>query len=371
MKHKLTPMALSLFMAGSASAETDAQWRERMEQRMGQLEQLVKTQQAALAERDRQIEALKAPTAANTSKGWFQKVEVGGTIEVEANHSRADGAPDTSDIAVSTVELGLNAQIHDWVGSEIVLLYEDTGNSNGQINVDTAVIQLADPNASWAVTAGQFTLPFGTYNSHMVSDPLTLDLGETSDAALSATTQLGAFNAAVFLFEGDQGNNQIDNWGMAAGFETTQQGVALQVQAGFLNDIAESDAIVDDGTAMTNKAPAYTVSTQITAGAFNLIGEYLAATRALSAYAGDRPSAFTIETAYSFTAGRMPATVALGFQGTRDAANTAGGMPESRWLGSLALEVAENTTFAVEYLRAQDYAGANTDTLTGQLAISF
>ena len=52
---------------------------------------------------------------------WTDMVEVGGVIEVEAQHVSPDGGADSSDIYVATAELGIGAKINENVSGEIVL----------------------------------------------------------------------------------------------------------------------------------------------------------------------------------------------------------------------------------------------------------
>lgn len=370
MKKSLIALAVGAALSGAgANAASTEDRLKALEKRLNYLEQRVRAQDEVIQEKDRQIADLTRVSSGGGA--WFQSVEIGGVVEIEAGHTEQDGASDTSDITVPIVEIGIAAQVNDWVAAELVALYEDDGDSNGDLNIDVAVITIADPDANWYFLGGQYTVPFGVYETHMISDPLTLELGETSDAGIQFGMANDTVGAAVFVFEGDQGNREIDNFGATVGFETETKGIGFAASAGYLNDIAEADAIVDDGTAMTDEAGAWVVSAMISVGNFSLIGEYLTATDEIAAYANDEPSAFNIEAAYTFHAGSTPAGVAIGYQGTDDAANTAGGMPESRILAAVGFEIMDRTSLAFEYAMETDYAGAESNTLTGQLAVEF
>jgi hypothetical protein len=46
-------------------------------------------------------------------------------------------------------------------------------------------------------------VPFGTFETHLVSDPLTLEIGETNETAVVAGFARGGFGGAVYVFNGD------------------------------------------------------------------------------------------------------------------------------------------------------------------------
>ncbi len=342
-----------------------------MEKRLQYLEQRIQSQDKVIHEKNEQLSKLsKDDEGSSSASGWFDKVEIGGLVEVEAQHISPDIGDNSSDIYVATAEIGIAAQVNDWTNAEIVLLYEDEGNHSGDIAVDVAAITIADPNSIWFTTTGIYTLPFGSYGTNVISDPITLDLGETRDAAIEVGISTGNFSGSLYVFKGDQ-QNSIKNYGASLGYTAEFSGAALTAGLGYVNDLAESDGIVDDATVMTNKAPAWTANAELAMGPFTLIGEYLTATKSIQAYANDKPSAYNIEAAYAFTAMGKGSSVAIAFQGTDDAANTAGGMDEKRIVGAYVMEIAEATTLGIEYMKSEDYAGDKTDTITAQLAVEF
>ena len=135
-----------------------------MEQRIRYLEERVAVQDKVIVEKDRRISSLTA-----REDSWFNRVEMSGVIEVEAVHEgEGDGVT-----AAKVSTPGVAA--HDRVGAEAVLLYKGE-----DLNVDTATLTVAPPDGPWSFTAD--TLPFGTYD--LISDPLTLEIGETGETAL-------------------------------------------------------------------------------------------------------------------------------------------------------------------------------------------
>jgi len=366
-------MALSI--AGTANAGQSIEQRlAEMEKRIQQLEGRVQNQGEVILAKEQQISELKKSVdekGDGNSGGWWQSVEIGGAIEVEAGHVSEKGEDDSNDLITPTVEIGITAQINDWVAAEIVMLYEEDTDNDGDLYIDTALISIADPETSWFVNAGQFTLPFGTYNTNMLSAPITSDLGETSDTAIEAGYGANGFSASVFTFQGDH-SDEIDNFGAALKFETSTEQAEFSAHLGYINNLAESDSIADGGwIGSDDNVVGWVASAQVNVASFTLIGEYLTAADGFIDSADNEPSAFNIEVGYNFEAGNLPAVVALGYQGTDDAEHSNWDLPETRILGAFTVEIMEGTSLGLEYSSEESYAGEDTDTITGKLAVEF
>lgn len=367
-------MGLCCVLVGPVLAEGGKEeWKADMEERLDRLEKRLFEQEQEIRAKDRKIMQLEEADKQEESGGkdWFKKLELGGLVEVEASHLSSDSGPDSSDLIVSTLELGVITQVSDWVGAEVLLLYEESTDNNGDLNVDTAVISLADPDADWFVKIGQNTLPFGVYPTYMISDPVTLDLGETNDTAVEAGLEHDGLSASLFLFQGDH-NQRADNLGLQLGLVRDGGPLGYHCNLAYLDNLAESDAIVDGGWITTSdKMPAWIVSAELFRGPFSLLGEYLKATRGFTDAAGEKPAAFNVEGAYRLQVAGKIATLALGYQRTRDAADDNWGVPEKRLLGTLKVNLLEGVDSGIEIKRDEDYAGSRDTSFTAQLAVEF
>ncbi|MBW2504318.1 MAG: hypothetical protein JRE16_07080 [Deltaproteobacteria bacterium] len=71
-------------------------------------------------------------------------------------------------------------------------------------------------------TSGAIGVPFGMINGHMVSDPVTLDLGRTQGIAAMFGLEADLCNVQVASFNGavdtDRDYNTIDNWLVSLNF---------------------------------------------------------------------------------------------------------------------------------------------------------
>ncbi len=315
---------------------------------------------------------------------WAQRITFSGVVEVEAGFAsfEPDGgeSEDESDIAVATVELGVGAKIADHVSGDILFLYED----GEDIVVDEAVITIDGEDVlPLYLRAGEMYVPFGSFESHMISDPLTLEIGETREAAIQLGAETGGIHGSIFLFNGDvdeadADDNHIDNFGAEAGY--TMESDALSVDAGvsYINDLMDADGFEDvfaEGAQLNEYAAGLGAYVIVSIGPATIIGEYVAAMDDIELLdeAGDtvyseKIAAWNAEAGFGFAIGEREATVAIGYQGTDKAENM---FPETRYLGTFGLNLFENTALAIEYLHDEYENDDEADTFTAQLAIEF
>ena len=109
------------------------------------------------------------------------RVTFGGLVEVEATTGKDYEGTKESDITLATVELGLDAEITDWVNGHILLLYEE---DDTPLCVDEGFITLGNlEKFPLYFAAGKMYVPFGAFETNMISDPLTLELGENNESS--------------------------------------------------------------------------------------------------------------------------------------------------------------------------------------------
>jgi hypothetical protein len=352
---KLQLLTLASMSILSASVLADAardDWERGMEQRLQRLEGQRQSQQ-------------------EEQPAWYDAIELEGLVEVEANRVSPEHGDTTSDINAATVELGLEAEVNAWVAVELLLLYEEDTDNNGDFNVDTALITLANPDTNWFVRAGRSTLPFGLYPTQMISDPLTLDLGEINDSAIEAGYAVGEFEFSLFLFQGDR-NDTADNFGAQLDYDGEIAGVSSHFNLGYLDNLAESDTIVDEGwVTVDDKMAAWTASAEFGIGPWTLIGDYLDVHDGFADASDESPSVYNLELGYDLELAGLPVNVAIGYQASDGAEDGNWGLPEKRLIGGFSIELLEETVLGFEFKRDEDYAGERENKLTAQLAVSF
>ena len=370
---RICALAMAVLVAGAwygpAMAQGSLEDRMRqMEERVRYLEQRVAAQDRTIVEKDQQISKLKG-----LADGWFNSVEVGGLIEVEAFHESGDEVETATGMEVGKVELGAAAEIGDWASAEILLAMDDG------VVVDTAVVTLAPEEMPLSLTVGRQVVPFGVYESTLVSTPLTKALGETAGDSVVAGFESGGVTFSGYLFDGENdrsGEARVENFGASVGYTLEREPYSLSFNVSVIDDIGETGEINGVlGDRDEDKVPGGGASLVASMGNFTLIAEYIAA---LDAFAPTElafenrdaePSAWILEGAFSSDIFGMPAIAAVGVQGTNEA--EAVELPESRFLVGVSVDVADGVALGLEWRRDENYDGSGVQQATVLLAASF
>jgi hypothetical protein len=326
---------------------------------------------------------------------WFDRITISGLIEAEAcfvNNDYDDPATedtDESDIALATVELGINAEVHKYVSGHVLLLWEE--DDTEPIDVDEGFITIHGADVvPLYLNAGKFYVPFGNFESHMLSDPVTLELAETNESAVQVGFANDWVDASISIFNGDVDeageDSEIDSYVASVQVtvpDDTIPNVGLSAGVSYISNLADSDTLVDE------LATASTVEDYVDAfGAyihvsfkemFFVKAEYIGAldkfdTADFAAIGGGteiEPSAWNLEVA---VAPIDNLEVAVRYAKTDDifgGIDDAGAFPESQYGITVAYGLFDNTTVALEYLK-NDYENDDEATVvTAQLAIEF
>ena len=307
-------------------------------------------------------------------------LQLNGLIEAGWVYTKPYEGPSEDEGIISTLELGMTFQPHPWVTVQASGLYEDNGRA--PLELDVAQLRVGPPEGTWFVDGGQFYLPFGRYESNMVSDPLTLELGETREIAGAVGFELDQFFGAAYAFEGEQheeDGQRGNEWGLEVGYAAQIGAHPLTLALGYLSDLGDADSlreVVEDDDRVGGLA----ASLLFEAGPWTLIGEYVTATARFDLGAGEalaeqQPCAWMLEAGYGFDLFTKPAQIALGYQGSAEA--LALELPAARGLVTFNLEIYDYTTLQLEYVHDQDYGedeggtGNSGHGFTAQVAIAF
>ncbi len=367
---------------------------EKMQKKIEQQGKVIAKQQDTIVRQRRQLQsqittATQTPRAASKTE-WWQGVEMSGVIELEAGTTDPYTGEHESDLVVATAEIGIAAQINDWVAGEITLLYEE---DDTDLEVDVATITIANADKTpFSFVAGQTYIPFGVYETGAISDPLTLELGETRETIAQVGFETNGWSGSIFAFNGDvdsDAEDKLEQFGASLGYTTefAQDGSAT-FGVSYISSLGDSDALQD--VLITTEPGSYTGGMSAFAsasyGSWTVIGEYLTATDEFGmgtlVHNGDgaKPSAWNLEVDYETYLFGVPMSLALAVQGTNQA--LALELPESRVLLAASAEMYENTTLSLELAHDEDYSSGDTagavsgtgksaDTVTLQLAVEF
>lgn len=311
-------------------------------------------------------------------------IEIGGAIETEFGYSNSDDGTDThseTDIVTATVELGIDAEINDSVSGSAVLLWEeDEGDS---VAIDEATITIAnEERCPFSLTAGRMYIPFGQFESHFVSDPYTLELGETSESAILIGYTKALVNFSLGLFNGDideadADDSNVDNFFANLSFEIDSETMPISFGISYISNIADTDgmeALDANSVGLDSYVGGMHIFLSSKSGPFALEAEYLSAISEFesgdlgyTSLDGKKPGAWNVELAYEVS-DRLE--IAGKYEGTMD--QEFSGADESRYGIAGSYGLYEATSLGLEYLHSTGYdSDVKSDTITAQLAIEF
>ncbi len=336
---------------------------------------------------------------------FTENIKVSGLIEAEAGFSRDFDDVDTSDIVLATMELGFDAQITEWCTGHILFLWEEEDTE--PVELDEGFITLGGTDTYPVyLTVGKLYVPFGVYETNMVSDPLTLEIGETRESALQVGFEQNGFYGSVYTYNGDinkesnDEDDKIETFGANAGYIFENENISINFGIDWTSNLLDSDGLGDgfeevqaefinafpDGSfELKDYVDGIGAHVIVSAGAFSLFGEYIGASDdpeystddgagTSAVLEQEDPSAFHLECGYTFEAMGKEMTLALTYQGTD---NLAGVLPEKRYGTAVSIALADQLGVALEYMHDDDYdmndggTDEDADTLTCQLALEF
>ena len=349
-----------------------------------ELEQEIKSLRKKLEEQ----EAVARPESLGKLLDFSDRFSFSGAIGIEGFVGDNFAGDDESDIALATVELGIDVVINEWVTGHVLLLWEE--DDTEPLDVDEGTITIGDTSRfPLYLTAGKLYVPFGNFESNMIQDPLTLEMGETRESAVQIGFEGSGCYGSIYMFNGDIGetndNDKVECYGASIGYALETEEMGMDIGLDWISNISDSDGLTDalDDYAGIDEINDYVSGMAahmiFNMGPFVLIGEYVTA---LDEYEdgeldfdgeGAEPESWNIEVAFTQEIMGRETVFALGYQGTDEAL----GLPEERYLVAIGVELFENTGLTLEYFHDEDYSSSkggtseNANVVTAQLAVEF
>jgi len=342
-----------------------------------------------LAARMDKLEDAKEDTGIET--GWPSRITFSGLMETQESYTKTHSATagvantTTNDFTLSKVELGVDARINNRVEAHAVFLYEE--DDTEQITIDEGYLNITGGEGSpFFMNIGKMVIPFGRFESHFISDPVTLTLGETNESSLLLGMRndflelsAGAFNGTI---RETNDNEKIDSFYASAVLsfpKETVPGAAITAGISYNSNLADSETMQDingvNGAAINDLVGGF--------GAFASIAvnekvffdvEYVTVSESFQggelAYATNvtdtpEPSAWNVELAFAVLENLE---LALKYEGSHEFDNV---VPDEQYGIAVSYALFENTSVAMEYLRGEMKNKDDTDTITVQLGIEF
>jgi len=392
-------------MAGGGPVSMEALQRQvqdlinqnkQLTQRVGELEGKMAETNAKTAE---QFKALDKQDEKIDPKKISEYVTLSGLVEVAFATGDDFAGENFNSFDVSSVELGLDIKATDWASGHILVKYEEDGDDD-EFTIDEATITLGDTEKfPLYLTAGKFYMPFGNFETNMIQDPLTLQIGEIHDTGAAIGFEANGFTAAAYGYKGmneadvsdpnyDPDGGYTDmGYGFMAGYGYKKDDISFKGGLSWTSNMADSDGAIADAfdeaglDAISETVSGFGAHIGAGLGPVSFIGEYVTA---LDEFAlteieflgnGAEPEAWTLELAYTVELQNRETVFAIGWQETDEA--VAIGLPESRYIASAGMEIIPHTILTLEYFYDNDYdveeggTGDNANAFTAQLAYEF
>lgn len=309
-----------------------------------------------------------------------QSLTLNGVVEVEINHTKDFAGDSSSGLELATVELAIDAQVHPWVQGHLLFLYEE--GDDDDVVIDEAFITIGNNKETpFYLSAGRMYVPFGTFATYMISDPLTLEMAETQETAVQVGYESENWHSAIYAFNGDTSegddSSTIEQYGAHVGYSFEKESWNIAVDTSYTSSLFDSDLLAEefDTAATGDYIPGFGVQGIFGVGNFTLIGEYIAAIEDLDVEGAKiNPYTFNVEGAVVIELMGHDTAFALAWQGSEDLAEI---LPEQRFMASIGISLFEDTALTLEYAYDKDYDendGGSDDTsksLTAQLAYEF
>jgi len=299
-----------------------------------------------------------------------------GELEGHAKYAKTNGhGSASSDIDFTDAELYMNMVANKWVSGLATVAYDNSVDAyspgfnrveQSRVYLNKGFITIGNFEYSPIYgSVGQMYVPFGRYSYGSVSSPLTKLLFRTKARALSVgyyQTEDDGLDTSLYTFQATGGTEaqktKIENFGADAAYHfKLDSGFSGNGGVGYINNVADSQGMLDNGLGGVcvpggevacfngfgwNNVPllksvgGYDGHVSVSYSQFTILAEYVTAATQFDArdlsmanpgadvdtfedLRGAKPTAFDTEAIYNFTAGKIPASLVLNYDFTRQA----------------------------------------------------
>ncbi len=297
-----------------------------------------------------------------------------------------------NEFVLATVELGLDVNVNEWVRGSLLALYEG-GEEDDHIIIDEGYIEIGNyEKFPLSAAVGKLYVPFGNFETNMIQDPFTLEIGEICDFGMKVGFEAAGMYGGVFAYNGmkdDGGSSVVKGYGAQFGYAFENDSMAIDAGISYVGNIADAGGINDyfndelGKDTVRDQVDGLGVHAIATFGSAMIVAEYVTALDNFddagtfdpeTLYTAE-PSAWNMELGYEFELVDIHSHFAIGVQGTDEAVEL--GLPETRYIAAASFEIFPATVLTVEYFYDTDYdlsdggTDENANTFTTQLAYEF
>ena len=322
----------------------------------------------------------------------FEEYDIEFHATVEFDYRTEEGFDDTEDESSTTsngdasLDLEFAYQPCDWFKGDLIISWDD----ETPLEIDEGFVTIGGAEGVPPfLTLGKLTLPFGLYETSMISDPLTQELGEIKTYAAVLGVEWQGLYASSFIYDGstiddDDDGRDLKVFGAGAGYLYEKDDLVFMAGGAWVENIADADSfsefLDEDNLHLIDRSPGIVVYSLLEYGPVTLIADYVAALEHVDVIDEDevidlgRSEAWNTEISYNMEVMDIEASVAL----TYGQSDSLGDMlPKKRLGAGITIFPRPYLKLAAEYLREYDYSigqggtGDEADFVTFQLGLEY
>ncbi len=330
-----------------------------------------------------------------------QKIKFSGTIGLEGSYNKSEpkaGKDVESDGLSASADLGIDVNIDKNVKGFVGLTWEDNDDDSYSLEIDEAYLKLGGNDAMpLFFRAGKMYVPFGKFETNMISDPLTLEIGETRGSAGELGVNFAGFYLSGYAFNGVEDregeDDTTDNFGGSIGYAYESDAFSIEIGGSYINNLYEAGGLADriaeqreeyleistnEYLSLKDYVPGAAAYLVLKAAGFSLFGEYVVMLKDPEIEKNDGTDttttkidamkAWNVEAGYTFNIAGKETTLGAAYQGVKNADDF---LPETRYMGVLNVGILENTTFALQYAQDEFENDDKAKSITAKVEIEF
>lgn len=306
----------------------------------------------------------------------FPRVILTGKLEGQTSYGSTYADLRSGNINFSAAELGTYVQGNSWVSGYMALDYTPNKHRNdSRFFINRAFITIGNLGQLPLYTSiGQIYVPFGRYNSLMVTTPVTQVLGRTRARTLTFGYQKigdNTFHAEVYGFQGLTNNFsrsiQNNEWGIDIGYKFNNSScMSGEIGTGYISSLSDSqwiqEMVFSNRKNLRHHIPALNIYGALAINPVMFLTEYIGVIKSFNindinftnqGAQPPRPTAFNIEARYTFKTGSKPSSIGVNYGHTSQA--LALRLPKNRYSIFYNINVWKDTNLALEYRHDVNY----------------
>jgi len=313
--------------------------------------------------------------------------------EVEFEYRTEEGFDNTEDESSATsnsdaasLDLEFSYQPCDWFRGDLLITWDD----ETPLEIDEGFVTIGGAETFPPfLSAGKLTLPFGLFETRMISDPLSQELGEIKTYAVVLGTEWQGLYASTFVYDGstidgDDDGRDLKVFGVGAGYLYEDDDLVLLAGGGWIENIADSDSfsefLHEEKLNLKDRSPGVVVYSLLEYGPLTFSAEYISSLEHIEVIDEDeavdlgRTEAWNTEISYSAEVVEAEVVVAFTYGESGSLGDL---LPQKRLGGAVTVFPLPWLKLAFEYLREYDYSvskegtGDEANIVTFQLGLAY